>query len=248
VSVEAPHALFISDLHLSDTRPGITALCIRFLDEVAPRADTLYVLGDLFEFWIGDDTREEPLNREVIGALRRLADGGTEVRFMHGNRDFLAGDAFAAAAGADMLADPTVVDLYGTRTLLMHGDTMCTADQAYQLFRAHVRNADVQRQFLALPVAARRAQFGQVRSQSEQQKQDKSAEIMDVTSAGVDAALRAADYPPRLIHGHTHRPARHEHVVDGYACERWVLADWYERGEYLRVEASGVTRVALPDA
>jgi UDP-2,3-diacylglucosamine hydrolase len=248
VSVAAPHALFVSDLHLSETRPAIARLFFRFLAEVAPRADALYVLGDLFEFWVGDDTLDEPLNREVAAAMRGVADGGTAVRFMHGNRDFLVGEGFAAATGAELLADPTTVDLYGTRTLLMHGDTLCTDDKAYQAFRAHVHNMEVQRQFLALPVAARRAQVGQVRSQSEQQKQGKPAEIMDVTALAVDDALRAAHYPPRLIHGHTHRPARHEHVVDGHACERWVLADWYERGEYLRVDGSGVARVALSPA
>jgi UDP-2,3-diacylglucosamine hydrolase len=246
VSAGAPHALFVSDLHLSDTRPGVTRLCLRFLAEVAPRAETLFVLGDLFEFWVGDDTIEEPLNREVTGAMRRVAEGGTALHFMHGNRDFLAGNGFAAAAGAALLADPTTVDLYGTRTLLMHGDTMCTDDQAYQAFRVHVRNPDVQRRFLALPVDGRRAQVGQARSRSEQQKQEKSADIMDVTPSAVDAALRAAGYPPRLIHGHTHRPGRHEHVVDGHECERWVLADWHERGEYLRVDDSGVKRVAYP--
>lgn len=245
---EAPHALFVSDLHLSDSRPGITRLYLDFLAEIAPRADALYVLGDLFEFWIGDDSIDEPLNRDVTSALRRVADTGTDVLFMHGNRDFLVGAGFTAATGAELLDDPTTVDLYGTRTLLMHGDTMCTDDKAYQAFRAHVRNAEVQRQFLALPVPARQVQVGQVRSQSDRQKQDKPAEIMDVTATAVDDALRAADYPPRLIHGHTHRPARHEHLVDGHACERWVLADWYERGEYLRVEESGVTRVALSPA
>lgn len=248
MSVAAPHALFVSDLHLSEARPAIARLFFRFLAEVAPGADALYVLGDLFEFWVGDDTIDEPLNREVAAAMRGVADGGTAVCFMHGNRDFLVGDGFASATGAELLADPTTVDLYGTRTLLMHGDTLCTDDKAYQAFRSHVHDTEVQRQFLALPVVARRAQVGQVRSQSEQQKQEKPAEIMDVTAVAVDDALRAAHYPPRLIHGHTHRPARHEHVVDGHACERWVLADWYERGEYLRVDGSGVARVALSPA
>jgi UDP-2,3-diacylglucosamine hydrolase len=244
VSAGSPHALFISDLHLSETRPHITQLFLRFLDEVAPAAHTLFILGDLFEFWIGDDTLAEPFNAQAITALKGLATRGTKLRFMHGNRDFLAGQGFAAAAGVELLPDPTLLDLYGTPTLLMHGDTLCTEDRAYQAFRAHVRNPEVQRQFLALPIPARRQQVGQVRAQSDQQKQDKPPEIMDVTPAAVDAAMRAANYAPRLIHGHTHRPARHEHAVDGHHCERWVLADWYERGEFLRVDASGVTRTA----
>ena len=244
MSAGSPHALFISDLHLSETRPHISQLFLRFLDEVAPAARTLFILGDLFEFWIGDDTLDEPLNAAVIAGLKRLAKRGTRSRFMHGNRDFLVGPAFAAAADVELLPDPTLLDLYGIPTLLMHGDTLCTEDRAYQAFRAHVRNPEVQRQFLALPVPARRQQVGQVRAQADQQKQDKPPEIMDVTPVAVDDAVRAAGYAPRLIHGHTHRPARHEHAVDGHRCERWVLADWYERGEYLRVDAAGVTRVA----
>jgi UDP-2,3-diacylglucosamine hydrolase len=244
VSAGSPHALFISDLHLSETRPGITQLFLRFLDEVAPAGQVLYILGDLFEFWIGDDTLDEPLNAETTAALKHLATRGTQLRFMHGNRDFLAGQGFAAATHAQLLPDPSLLDLFGTPTLLMHGDTLCTEDRAYQAFRAHVRNPEVQRQFLSLPIPARRQQVGQVRAQADQQKQDKPPEVMDVTPAAVDAAMRAANYPPRLIHGHTHRPAWHEHIVDGRRCERWVLADWYERGEYLRVDASGVTRVA----
>lgn len=238
-----PHALFISDLHLTEVRPAITRLFMRFLEEIAPAAQTLFILGDLFEFWIGDDALAEPVNAEVIAGLAKVATGGTNVKFMHGNRDFLAGQGFAAAAKVELLADPTLLDLHGTPTLLMHGDTMCTDDKAYQAFRAHVRNPEVQRQFLALPIPARQHQVGQVRAQSDQQKLDKPPEIMDVTLSAVDAALRAANYPPRLIHGHTHRPARHEHLVDGHRCERWVLADWYEKGEYLRVDAAGVTRV-----
>lgn len=245
MSVGSPHAVFVSDLHLSDTRPALTQLFLQFLAEVAPAAETLYVLGDLFEFWIGDDAIEAPLSACVSAALRRVADGNTRVRFMHGNRDFLVGEGFATAAGAQLLPDPTLVDLYGTRTLLLHGDTLCTDDKAYQAFRARVRNPEVQRQFLALPMAARWAQVGQVRSESEVQKHDKPPEIMDVTATAVDDAVRAAGYPPRLIHGHTHRPACHEHVIDGHACERWVLSDWYERGEYLRVDADGVDRIAV---
>ncbi len=243
MSASRTHALFISDLHLAEARPGITRLFMHFLEELAPAAQTLFILGDLFEFWIGDDALADPLNAEVLAGLSKVATGGTKLKFMHGNRDFLAGPGFAVAAQAQLLADPTLLDLHGTPTLLMHGDTMCTDDKAYQAFRAHVRNPEVQRQFLALPIPARQHQVGQVRAQSDQQKQDKPPAIMDVTLSAVEAAVRAANYPPRLIHGHTHRPARHEHMVDGHRCERWVLSDWYEKGEYLRVDAAGVTRV-----
>ncbi|MCW5625478.1 MAG: UDP-2,3-diacylglucosamine diphosphatase [Burkholderiales bacterium] len=237
--------LFISDLHLTDARPDLTDLLLRFLEQSAPQAEALYVLGDLFEFWLGDDTLDEPLNASVVRALRRLSDGGTRLAFMQGNRDFLAGTGFAAAVGATLLPDPTLVDLYGVPTLLLHGDTLCTDDVAYQAFRRQVRNPMVQQQFLSLPLAARRQQVGQVRAQSEEQKQVKAMEIMDVTSTAVDDAIRAAGFPPRLIHGHTHRPARHEHRVDGHRCERWVLADWNTHGEALRVDASGIARLPI---
>lgn len=238
-------SLFISDLHLAEERPAMTSLFLRFLAGTASTAAEIFILGDLFEFWVGDDTLDEPLNRDVADALSRLARAGTRVSFMHGNRDFLAGDRFFAATGSRSLVDPTVISLHGVRTLLMHGDTLCTDDHDYQRFRAYVHDPEVQRQFLALPLAARRQQVGQTRARSEQLKQLKSAEIMDVAEAAVMAALRSAGYPPRLVHGHTHRPARHELVVDGHQCERWVLADWYRQGEYLRIDADGVTRHPL---
>ena len=238
-------SLFISDLHLSEERPAMTGLFLRFLADTAVSATDLFILGDLFEFWVGDDTLDEPLNREVADALSRLADTGTGISFMHGNRDFLAAEGFFTATRSRPLVDPTLVSLYGVQTLLMHGDTLCTDDHDYQRFRAHVHDPAVQRQFLGLPVAARRQQVGQTRARSEQEKQLKSAEIMDVAQAAVIAAFRSAGYPPRLIHGHTHRPACHELVIDGHRCERWVLADWYREGEYLRVDADGVARHPL---
>ncbi len=238
-------SLFISDLHLTEERPVITGLFLRFLADTAVSATNLFILGDLFEFWVGDDTLDEPLNRDVATALSRLADTGTDISFIPGNRDFLAGAAFFTATGSRPLVDPRLISLHGVPTLLMHGDTLCTDDHDYQRFRAHVHDPAIQRQFLALPVAARRQQVGQTRARSEQLKQLKSAEIMDVTQAAVMAAIRSAGYPPRLIHGHTHRPARHELMIDGHRCERWVLADWYREGEYLRIDADGVTRHPL---
>lgn len=238
--------LFVSDLHLADGRPATTRRFLGLLSNQARGAEALYVLGDLFDFWVGDDTLSEALNADVAAGLAGLARTGTAVRVMHGNRDFLLASGFAAAAHAALVADPLLVDLYGVPTLLMHGDTLCTDDHAYQAFRRHVRDPAVQRGFLHLPLAARRAQVGQTRAQSEQAKQDKDAAIMDVAAAEVESELRRHGCPPRLIHGHTHRPATHVHVVDGQRTERWVLSDWHETtGEFLEVTPRSIRRVPL---
>ncbi len=232
------HTLFISDLHLAAERPHINRQFFDFVENAAPSAQALYILGDLFEYWAGDDDTESPINAEVARALAQLTQRGVPVFLMHGNRDLLIGQAFADRCGARLINDPTVVDLYGARTLLMHGDTLCTSDIDYQKFRLYARNPENQSRFLAQPLAARREQMLGMRAQSNASKGEKSAEIMDVTLAAVEQALREHGYP-RLIHGHTHRPARHAHGVDGRECERWVLADWYERGSYLRCDANG---------
>ena len=231
-----PHTLFISDLHLSPETPTATDTLLRFLRGAAPAADALYVLGDLFEYWIGDEGLAQPFAKEVAMALRALAQRSVPVYFMHGNRDFLVGERFALACGIKLLTDPTVVDLYGTRTLLMHGDTLCTDDVEYQKFRFMVRNPAWQQAFLAKPLEERSRMAREVRGKSEQAKQVKDRTIMDVAPATVDDAFRAHNYA-RLIHGHTHRPARHAHKVDGRDCERWVLADWYDHGSYLLCDA-----------
>lgn len=232
-------AFFISDLHLCEDRPGVARLFFDFLAKrVTGSGADLYILGDLFEYWIGDEDLARPFNGEVAAAIRAVADSGIRVRLMHGNRDFLMGPRVCAETGATMLADPVVVELDGTRTLLMHGDTLCTDDHAYMDFRRMVRDAAWQRNFLALPVEARRQQAGAARRRSESEKQGKSAEIMDVNAAAVEAVLRNHGYP-RLIHGHTHRPARHLHRVDGHDCERWVLQDWYASGGYLQCDKDG---------
>ena len=166
------------------------------------------------------------------------------VRLMHGNRDFLFSQGAARRDGVELLADPTVRDLFGTRTLLTHGDLLCTDDVRYQRYRARVRRPGVTRAFLALPRAVRHAIGGGLRRVSETEKRAKAPVIMDVNTGAVEEALRRHAYP-RLIHGHTHRPGRHVHVVDGHACERWVLADWYERGSYLRCDERGCEAVAL---
>lgn len=233
-----PHSLFISDLHLSADQPHSMAAFQRFLAEVAPQAEALYILGDLFEYWAGDDDLEEAFNSRVIAALHSLAQHGTRVYLLHGNRDLLIGEALAHACHATLLNDPVLIDLYGTPTLLSHGDTLCTDDAEYQRYRAQVHDADFQQQFLAKPLAERKAYIAQLRSRSMAEKQSKDSAIMDVNDAAVAGLLRAYRYP-RLIHGHTHRPDRHEHSVDGHRCERWVLGDWHQHGTALRCDATG---------
>jgi UDP-2,3-diacylglucosamine hydrolase len=223
-----PETLFISDLHLAENQPETTQAFLRFARAVAPRADALYVLGDLFEYWIGDDTLAEPVHTTIVNAFANIARNGTALFFMHGNRDFLLGQTFCNACCGHLLADPTLIDLYGTPTLLMHGDTLCTDDVDYMHFRALVRDPAWQAEFLAKPLAERRSIVQGMRSQSEETKRQKPMEIMDVALPTVEATLREHDYP-RLIHG-----------VDGKTCERWVLTDWYgDRGGYLAVTPDG---------
>jgi len=240
------HSIFVSDLHLCPSRPAINQTFFDFLRGPAARADALYILGDLFEFWAGDDD-DDPFNASVLAALHKTANAGAKLYVMHGNRDFLIGNRFAAASGAELIDDPTLLDLYGTRTLLMHGDTLCTDDVRYLEFRAKVRSPQWQNEFLAQTLAQRKAIIAGLRSENAAEKKLKTEIIMDATVAGVEAALRAHSYP-RLIHGHTHRPALHRHVVDGHACERWVLADWYTSGSYLECDAAGCRVVNLATA
>ncbi len=238
--------LFISDLHLCPTRPAINRVFFDFLRVPAAQAEALYILGDLFEYWAGDDD-DDPFNAEVLAALRELAALGVALYLLHGNRDFLIGERFATACGARLLPDPTQVNLDGTPTLLMHGDTLCTDDVRYQDFRAKVRTPAWQQQFLAQSLAARKQIIAGLRAENAAEKKLKSEAIMDVTVATVEARLRNYGYP-RLIHGHTHRPAIHQHIVDGRHCERWVLADWYTGGSYLHCDAQGCRVVKLPAA
>lgn len=238
------HSIFVSDLHLTPERPQANALFLDFAARIASQAEAVYVLGDLFEYWVGDDDLGDDFNAGVADALGALSGSGIALYFMRGNRDVLVGDAFTSRCGARLITDPVLLDLYGTRTLVMHGDTLCADDVEYQRFRAYAHDPENQRQFLAQPLAARRAQMIGMRAASEQSKRGKSDVIMDVASAAVEQALREFGYP-RLIHGHTHRPARHVHVVDGRECERWVLTDWYGRGGYLRCAADGCAAVIL---
>ncbi len=235
---------FISDLHLSPGQPRLQELLLSFLSGPAREASALYILGDLFEYWVGDEALREPFNAAVAQGMKSLRAAGVPLYLMHGNRDFLLGRRFAAAAGAQLLQDPTVLNLYGTPTLLMHGDTLCTEDLAYQRFRRRARHALLQRLFLLQPYAWRLRWAGRARAMSEVAKQTKSMAIMDVAPLAVAAALREHACS-RLIHGHTHRPARHSLLVDGRACERLVLADWHGAGHYLRCDASGCQPVEL---
>jgi len=236
--------LFVSDLHLDPARPAITALFLDFLARQAGRADACYILGDLFEAWIGDDDDAE-LGRRVAGALRALADSGVSVHFLHGNRDFLIGERFAAAAGVRLLPESEAINLYGEPVLLLHGDTLCTDDTDYQAFRAQVRDPAWQARLLELPLAQRRALAGQLRETSQQATQLKETAITDVNLEAVDGALRARGIR-RMIHGHTHRPAIHEWMLDGQPARRAVLGDWYDRGSVLRCDVTGWRLEPLP--
>ena len=240
--------LFISDLHLDAERPEITALFGRFIDEEARGADALYILGDLFEAWVGDDDPSDT-GRFVAEKLAALRASGVPVFFQRGNRDFLLGDAYATRAGVTILPDPAVILLHGQPTLLMHGDLLCTDDVAYQQFRAQTRDPRWQAQFLAQPLAARLAFAQQARTASqarhaELQGQGLMEAITDVAPTTVTATLARYGIDT-LIHGHTHRPAVHELDVDGRACQRIVLGDWYEQGSVLRVDSDSLQLDAL---
>ena len=252
------HCLFISDLHLCDSRPHITQAFSQFLQKTAVKAQALYILGDLFEYWAGDDAiitgaiqpqglspQSIPAKADYscvkasIHALHSLALTGVAIYLMHGNRDFLLGEGFAAATGIKILPDPSLITLYGKPVLLSHGDALCTDDVTYQQFRTEVRSSAWQAAFLSKPLSDRVAYIEQLRTQSEQAKSGKSMQIMDVNVAAVDDLLRAYHYPPLFIHGHTHRPNKHMHQIDGKVIERWVLGDWYEQGSYLKLDANG---------
>ena len=232
-------SLFISDLHLCDSRPNITQAFICFLKETAVKAQSLYILGDLFEYWAGDDAIEAGYQQTIISALKNLSNHGVALFFMHGNRDFLLGDRFAQATLGTLLPDPSLLRLYGSPLLLSHGDMLCTDDIAYQQFRVQVRNPAWKNDFLNQPLDTRIAYIEQIRLKSEQEKSLKSMQIMDVNQQAVETMLREHHYPPILIHGHTHRPNKHMVSVDNHTCERWVLGDWYEQGSYLKLDENG---------
>jgi UDP-2,3-diacylglucosamine hydrolase len=234
--------LFISDLHLSESRPAANEAFFAFIEGKAREAESLFILGDLFEYWVGDDDLADPFNSVVAGFLRELSRSGVKLGVMQGNRDFLYGPGFGNATGAALLPDPLVVELGGRRTLLMHGDTLCTRDTDYQEWRRKVHSEAFQKDFLSKPLAARREMAMDAREQSALAKGAKAMDIMDVDDEAVRGALRRHG-ATLLIHGHTHRPGRHELEVDGRRCERWVLPDWYGPGGYLEVSGAKPTLV-----
>ena len=240
--------LFISDLHLSPLTPGITRIFLDFLGGRARQAEHLYILGDFFEAWAGDDCIDDPLdpfNREIVKALRSLTDHGVGLSMMHGNRDFLLGEEFAARCGARLLAAPHILSLPSWQFVLSHGDELCTDDSGYMAFRAQVRSEEWRRAFLAKPLEERKNIAAALRQQSENAKNEKlkqAQQIMDLNPGATDDFLRQHGFAT-FIHGHTHRPATHDHLVDGIHVERWVLADWHdEQGESLAWDGHRLTR------
>jgi UDP-2,3-diacylglucosamine hydrolase len=229
--------LFISDLHMDASCPAIARQFLDLVDGEARRSEALYILGDLFESWVGDDAAD-PLQTAAMAALKALTESGVPCFVMHGNRDFLLGSRFCLMSGALLLPDPVIVTLYGEPVLVMHGDALCTDDRAYQRLRATVRDADWQRRFLALPVKARRRLADAARAGSQAHTAALDQAITDVNPASVAAALRGAG-TATLLHGHTHRPAIHPLDVDGRACTRIVLGDWHAQGSVLRWNRGG---------
>ena len=243
--------LFVSDLHLDPARPEITALFLRFLQREAASADALYILGDLVEAWVGDDDPSST-GQQVADGLRRLADAGVPVYFVHGNRDFLVGQDYAGRAGMRILPDPAVVSLYGEPVLVMHGDLLCTDDHAYQAFRAQTRDPHWQAMVLAQPLAARQAFAAQARQASMSRQQDmidgdraSFEAVTDVNPQAVEATL-ARFGVATLVHGHTHRPAMHAVRIGDREGRRIVLGDWYEQGSVLRVSPGRFELQSLP--
>jgi UDP-2,3-diacylglucosamine hydrolase len=240
------HTLFISDLHLDEARPEATRLLAQFLAGPALAAEAVYVLGDLFEYWLGDDVHT-PLSGQVAEGFSALGKADVPCFFVHGNRDFLLGAPYAALAGLQLLAEETVVDLYGTPTLLMHGDQLCTDDVTYQRVRQQVRDPAWQAEFMKKTPAQRIVFAREARQQSEQHKQGVSEEIMDVNAAAVAAAFDRHGVKT-MIHGHTHRPAIHEQDHHDGVRQRIVLGDWYTQGSVLRVSAGERELLQLPFA
>jgi UDP-2,3-diacylglucosamine hydrolase len=229
--------MLVSDLHLDPERPAVTALFLDFLATRGRRADALYILGDLFEAWIGDDDDSE-LNQTVCRGLSRCADAGSPVFVMRGNRDFLLGKRFAQQAHCTLLDDPACIDLYGVPTLLMHGDLLCTDDAEYQEFRRMAHSASWQQELLSKTLKERRAIAVEMRRISREKTGGKPESIMDVNPGAVIDSMTAHGVT-RLIHGHTHRPAVHDLAIGGVPAQRIVLGDWYEQGSVLECTPAG---------
>lgn len=236
--------LFVSDLHLDAASPEIARQFHAFLGDEARTAEALYVLGDLFEAWLGDDD-PDPAARATVSALRALTDSGVPVFVMHGNRDFLIGARFCRETGATLLPDGTVIELHGERAVLMHGDALCTDDASYQRLRRIVRNPVVRGLFRIMTLQQRRALAARMRAGSRAHVGMTAAEIMDVNAEAVVQAFREAGVRT-MIHGHTHRPAIHPLEIDGAPAKRIVLGDWYTQGSVLEVSAGGFELRTLP--
>lgn len=230
------NSLFISDLHLAPERPEIIQLFSRFVDEVAGHADSLFILGDFLEYWIGDDDKAEGLD-DVFSALQRLHEAKTEVFMMHGNRDFLMGEKLANRCNFILIDDPHLVTINSHPALLMHGDLLCSDDLRYQKFRRKARNRLLQKLFLALPLSVRDKIALSLRQTSTKETAKKSEYIMDVNKQTVDHTMRKYQ-STLLIHGHTHRPNMHEFLLDGQPAKRIVLGDWYRDGNYLKINSN----------
>lgn len=237
--------LFISDLHLSHQRPEKIRLFERMLAHARGGVEALYILGDLFEVWVGDDDDTAP-HPAILAALKAVSAGGTPLYVMRGNRDFLLGRGFESATGCRLLDDTTVADLHGRRVLLMHGDTLCTRDLAYQAFRRKVRDIGWQRRFLSKPLWVRKLVGRYARLRSCLASRGKSDYVMDVDAGAVDAAMRAQGVS-LLIHGHTHRPAIHEFHIEGQPARRIVLGDWYEQDSVLVCDRDGERLLRVSD-
>jgi UDP-2,3-diacylglucosamine hydrolase len=227
--------LFISDLHLSAQRPALVQLFLDFLHRRASQAEALYILGDLFEYWIGDDAATQPEYAPIVHGLHTLTQAGVPVYVMHGNRDFLLGAEFERLTGCRLLPEASTIDLYGEPVLLMHGDSLCTDDIAYQNFRRMVRDPRWVQGFLSKGLAERDAIVRNLRETSKAATAEKQPEIMDVNPAAVETTLREHGLR-HLIHGHTHRPAQHRIRVDDQDARRTVLGDWYQQGSVLVCE------------
>jgi len=232
-----PLTLFISDLHLDSNLPELTNLFVQFMHEQAPKADAVYILGDLFEVWVGDDDNR-PGTQFFVEELRALSDKGIPLFIMSGNRDFLFGEGFAERCHCTLLDEPTIIDLYGTPTLLMHGDSLCTDDVKHQESRQLLRSSDWKSHFLSQSLQERIQQAKEYRGMSRQHLKDAPDAIMDVNQDAVIEVMQKYNVV-QLIHGHTHRPAIHSLSVNGKPAERIVLGDWNSRGSVLRCDESG---------
>ncbi|MCX7190947.1 MAG: UDP-2,3-diacylglucosamine diphosphatase [Candidatus Methylopumilus sp.] len=234
--------IFVSDIHLCESRPSITDAFVNFINKITNQVDALYILGDLFEYWIGDDSKQ---HENVISAIKALTDRHIKVFLMHGNRDFLLGPVFEKKTGSVLLEDPTLIKIYGKKILLCHGDSLCTDDTEYQSFKNKVRDESWKNEFLKKPLHERILIANEFRKQSELNKKNKSEEIMDANPDEVNRILTQFNYPDLFIHGHTHRPNYHSINLDGHQMQRIVLGDWYEQGSYLTLDLHDIKTYQL---